>query len=228
MNLNDSTYILLSKMILNSEVFFCSIVKNTKITNIPKQFNIIILEIWYNVLNSLYVLSHHTVPDNATLHRMLYRERELQSSNTAQKALTLPLSDRRSVHHQLRLRTVREFGLPDSTVEVLQNTNSYYPPDPPPPALPTKTHSLKKYLISPRKRKQSPPLSKRNPVGSPTKPVQCVPPTRSSQGASREVCQVSLFMCLWLFIFISALILSDVVFLETKIQPWGHLYININ
>lgn len=126
------------------------------------------------------------VPDNATLHRMLHRERELQSSNTAQKALTLPLSDRRSVHHQLRLRTVREFGLPDSTVEVLQNTNSYYPPDPPPPALPTKTHSLKKYLISPRKRKQSPPLSRRNPVGSPTKPVQCVPPTRLSQGASRE------------------------------------------
>ncbi|XP_061173068.1 BTB/POZ domain-containing protein 7-like [Saccostrea echinata] len=126
------------------------------------------------------------VPDNATIHRMLHRERELQSSPTAQRALSLPLSDRRAVSYQLRLRTVREFGLPDSTIEVLQNTNSYYPPDPLPPSLPAKTHSLKKYLISPRRRKQSPPLSKRTPLGSPTKPVQCVPPTRLSQGASRE------------------------------------------
>lgn len=36
MNFNDFTYILLLKMILNSEVFFCSIVKNIKIINIFK------------------------------------------------------------------------------------------------------------------------------------------------------------------------------------------------
>lgn len=142
---------------------------------------------WQFELTFPTLLSILIVPDNATIHRMLHRERELQNSPTAQRAMTLPLSDRRAVHYQLRLRTVREFGLPDSTVEVLQNTNTYYPPDPLPPSLPAKTHSLKKYLISPRKRKQSPPLSKRTPIGSPTKPVQCVPPSRSSQGASREV-----------------------------------------
>lgn len=140
------------------------------------------------LFNLIYVLFYFIVFDNVIFYRMLYRERELQSSNIVQKVLILSLSDRRFVYYQFRLRIVREFGLFDSTVEVFQNINFYYFSDFFFLVLLIKIYFLKKYLILSRKRKQSFFLSKRNFVGSFIKFVQCVLFTRLFQGVFREVC----------------------------------------
>jgi len=60
------------------------------------------------------------------LKLMLQREQELKSLPLLQRAFSAPFLDRRQVMYQLHLRVVREFGLPDSTVEVLQNTQYFY------------------------------------------------------------------------------------------------------
>ena len=150
---------------------------------------------------------------------MLQREQELQNCQLTQRAYALPCCDRRAVNHQLQLRTVREFGLPDSTVEVLQNSQRYYQSDqnnmarapsnsvhhcrPAPSNMPHpsqqspsntmhlssrsgSTPSLHRYLISPTKRKSTPPLTRRHYHGN-KKPVQCVSPSRPQNAASKEV-----------------------------------------
>ncbi|XP_064602149.1 LOW QUALITY PROTEIN: BTB/POZ domain-containing protein 7-like [Liolophura sinensis] len=69
------------------------------------------------------------VPDRNTLLLMTQREHELQQSSLVLKAYSTPYLDKRAITLQLQLRIVREFGLPDSTVEVLQNGQFYYPED---------------------------------------------------------------------------------------------------
>lgn len=71
----------------------------------------------------------YSVPDRNTLLLMTQREHELQQSNLVLKAYSTPYLDKRAITLQLQLRIVREFGLPDSTVEVLQNGQFYYPED---------------------------------------------------------------------------------------------------
>ena len=60
---------------------------------------------------------------------MLRRETELQHSPLAQRAYALPCTDRQTVAHQIRLRVVREFGLPDTAVEVLHSSGLDSPPN---------------------------------------------------------------------------------------------------
>ncbi|XP_013414062.1 BTB/POZ domain-containing protein 7 [Lingula anatina] len=61
------------------------------------------------------------VPNRETIGLMVKREQEIQQSRLVQKAYSLPCTDRRAVNHQIQLRVVREFGLPDSAVEILQH-----------------------------------------------------------------------------------------------------------
>lgn len=69
------------------------------------------------------------VPDRATFVKMLEREQELLQSRPALAATTTIRLDRRGVikaaTHAVQLRVVREFGLPDSATEVLQNSQYY-------------------------------------------------------------------------------------------------------
>ena len=51
---------------------------------------------------------------------MQMRERDLREAAFVQRALLLPWIDRHAVIAQIQLRVVREFGLPDSAVEVLR------------------------------------------------------------------------------------------------------------
>ena len=51
---------------------------------------------------------------------MIRRERKLRSSPLSQRAYSLPLTSRRDVNRQIRLRVVREFNLPDSIAEELE------------------------------------------------------------------------------------------------------------
>jgi len=52
---------------------------------------------------------------------MCERELEICHSKLVQRAYSLLCADRPAIVHQLQLRVVREFGLPDSTVKVLQS-----------------------------------------------------------------------------------------------------------
>ena len=52
---------------------------------------------------------------------MRERNLELCHSKLVQHAYSLLCADRAAVIHQVQLRVVREFGLPDSTVKVLQS-----------------------------------------------------------------------------------------------------------
>ncbi|GFO11987.1 BTB/POZ domain-containing protein 7 [Plakobranchus ocellatus] len=69
------------------------------------------------------------VPDRATFVKMLEREQELLQSKPAVAASTMARVDRRGVSkaaaQAVQLRVVREFGLPDSATEVLQNSQYY-------------------------------------------------------------------------------------------------------
>ncbi|WAR20178.1 BTBD7-like protein [Mya arenaria] len=65
--------------------------------------------------------------------------------------------DRRAVMYQLHLRVVREFGWPDSTVEVLQNVQYYYNREPP-PQRDHPTYADQSYPpLNPRRRPSPPP-----------------------------------------------------------------------
>lgn len=61
------------------------------------------------------------VPDQDVVEAMRQREDELSRTKLVQRACSLLCSDRVSITRQIQLRVVREFGLPDSTVEVLRN-----------------------------------------------------------------------------------------------------------
>lgn len=123
------------------------------------------------------------VPDSNTLKLMMQREAELQSTKLCQRAYGLPYSDRRAINCQVQLRTVREFGMPDITIEILQNSQMYYPNSESVPA----SLQLKqgRYYQSPGRQKSSPSLS-RHSRGSPSKPVAPVTPTRIQPNRSKE------------------------------------------
>ncbi|XP_033736507.1 LOW QUALITY PROTEIN: BTB/POZ domain-containing protein 7-like [Pecten maximus] len=126
------------------------------------------------------------VPDSNTLKLMLQREAELQSSKLCQRAYSLPFSDRRAINCQLQLRTVREFGMPDITIEILQNSQIYYSNNESLPASLQLKHG-RRYHSSPVRQKPSPPLSRHSSkLGSPTKPVVPVTPTRIQPSRSKE------------------------------------------
>lgn len=65
------------------------------------------------------------VPDSATLAAMLKREQKLRQSPSCQRAISLPLSSRHEINRQVRLRVVREFNLPDTVADLLENTAAY-------------------------------------------------------------------------------------------------------
>ncbi|XP_074662377.1 BTB/POZ domain-containing protein 7-like [Tubulanus polymorphus] len=65
------------------------------------------------------------VPDQETIQAMLRRESELHRTKLVHRAYALPCSDRRGISHQVQLRVVREFGLPDSTIELFQTGQLY-------------------------------------------------------------------------------------------------------
>ena len=57
---------------------------------------------------------------------MIKREAELLCSKAAQRALHLAAVNKRAVTYQIQLRVVREFGLPDSSAEILHNSQHYH------------------------------------------------------------------------------------------------------
>lgn len=66
----------------------------------------------------------HAVPDREVIDAMHDRELELCHSKLVQRSCSLLCADRAAIVHQVQLRVVREFGLPDSTLKVLQNSSA--------------------------------------------------------------------------------------------------------
>ena len=60
------------------------------------------------------------VPDPAVMAAMVRREQKIKNSPCVQRALALPLSSRREINRQVRLRVVREFNLPDQVADLLE------------------------------------------------------------------------------------------------------------
>ncbi|KAK6637091.1 hypothetical protein RUM43_010765 [Polyplax serrata] len=69
------------------------------------------------------------IPDATVMAAMVRREQKIRSSPCVQRALALPLSSRREINRQVRLRVVREFNLPDQVADLLENA-SYYCTEP--------------------------------------------------------------------------------------------------
>ena len=118
------------------------------------------------------------MPNGETIQLMLQREQELQATPQVQRANSLPCTDRRAVLCQIQLRVVREFGLPDSTVEILQNRQYYYSKDPVPVYMERSYHpATQRQSASPqirfkhqcRQRSPRKTLSYISPLSSPTK-----------------------------------------------------------
>lgn len=65
------------------------------------------------------------IPDSATMNAMLKREEKLRASPYCQRAQSLPLSSHHNINRQIRLRVVREFNLPDSIADILENAVCY-------------------------------------------------------------------------------------------------------
>lgn len=127
---------------------------------------------------------YSSVPDSNTMKLMLHREEELQGSKSVQRAFSLPFIDRREVNYQIQLRIVREFGLPDTTVKILQNSQSYYSNE---GECNQKQFTNARRYHSPSKRRQSPPLCRRK-LKNPPKPVySSSSSTRMTPCFSREV-----------------------------------------
>src|SRR6218665_3237201 len=61
------------------------------------------------------------------MQEMRRRESDLTRNKLAQRAYSLLSSDRLAVNREIQLRGVREFGLPDSAVEILQSSVDYAP-----------------------------------------------------------------------------------------------------
>lgn len=62
------------------------------------------------------------VPDREVIDAMRERELEICHSKLVQRAYSLLCADRVAIICQLQLRVIREFGLPDSAIKVLQNS----------------------------------------------------------------------------------------------------------
>jgi len=59
-------------------------------------------------------------PDTSTMNAMVKRDQKLRSAPGCQRAISLPLSSRQEINHQIRLRVVREFNLPDPVAYLLE------------------------------------------------------------------------------------------------------------
>lgn len=59
-------------------------------------------------------------PDALTMNAMVKRDQKLRSAPGCQRAISLPLSSRQEINHQIRLRVVREFNLPDPVAYLLE------------------------------------------------------------------------------------------------------------
>lgn len=112
---------------------------------------------------------------------MLHREQELQRTKLIQKAYSLPYADKRAVTYQIKLRVVREFGLPDSAVEILQNSQYYYPEE--------SQYVERQYQVNSSSSSSSPSRHKH----SPSTPVPS--PTRSYSPAVVSCPQVTTLDC---------------------------------
>ena len=133
------------------------------------------------------------VPNMETIQLMLQREQEIQSMPQVQRANSLPCSDRRAVLCQVQLRVVREFGLPDTTIEILQNRQYYYNKDPLPVYMERNYHpAVPRQSASPQIR-----FKHHHRLRSPLKAVQCfsplVSPTKSYKTLTTEVGARSLY-----------------------------------
>ena len=116
-----------------------------------------------------------SVPNMETIQLMLQREQEIQSMPQVQRANSLPCTDRRAVLCQVQLRVVREFGLPDSTIEILQNRQYYYNKDPIPVYMERNYHpAVPKQSASPQIR-----FKHHHRHRSPRKSVHCITPLAS-------------------------------------------------
>lgn len=125
-------------------------------------------------LNSVDIVSGTIpVPNAETLRFMIKREQEIQSLAQVQRAFSQSFLDKRAIMCQIQLRVVREFGLPDCTVEVLQDVQYYYNNDPVPKFVD------RNYRMSLIHRNPSPPRQIRHHQKSSPRPVQCVPPLTS-------------------------------------------------
>lgn len=54
------------------------------------------------------------------MNAMVKRDQKLRSAPGCQRAISLPLSSRQEINHQIRLRVVREFNLPDPVAYLLE------------------------------------------------------------------------------------------------------------
>jgi len=62
----------------------------------------------------------YLAPDVSTMNAMVKRDQKLRSAPGCQRAISLPLSNRQEINHQIRLRVVREFNLPDPVAYLLE------------------------------------------------------------------------------------------------------------
>jgi len=62
----------------------------------------------------------YLAPDVSTMNAMVKRDQKLRSAPGCQRAISLPLSSRQEINHQIRLRVVREFNLPDPVAYLLE------------------------------------------------------------------------------------------------------------
>ncbi|XP_071391699.1 BTB/POZ domain-containing protein 7 isoform X2 [Centroberyx affinis] len=69
------------------------------------------------------------VPRLPLVKQMIRRLRDLRRSEPARRAAALNRGDGAAVAYELRVRVLREFGLPDAAAELLQNPNKFFPDD---------------------------------------------------------------------------------------------------
>jgi len=79
------------------------------------------------ILTNVALACFALVPDKEVMQEMRRRESDLTRNKLAQRAYSLLSSDRLAVNREIQLRVVREFGLPDSAVEILQSSVDYTP-----------------------------------------------------------------------------------------------------
>lgn len=65
-------------------------------------------------------MNFYLAPDVSTMNAMVKRDQKLRSAPGCQRAISLPLSSRQEINHQIRLRVVREFNLPDPVAYLLE------------------------------------------------------------------------------------------------------------
>ncbi|XP_078727903.1 BTB/POZ domain-containing protein 7 isoform X2 [Lampetra fluviatilis] len=67
------------------------------------------------------------VPSQAVVREMLRRVAEARAGPVVRQALSLPCGDIPAINRHVQLRVLREFGLPDSAIDLLQNPYKYFP-----------------------------------------------------------------------------------------------------